>query len=74
MIVEAHGSFAKSRCLKCNRLADPEWMKNIVEKGEVPRCSSCKGLVKPCITFFGESLPNNFYLKKWRDPKVGIFW
>ncbi|CAG8626648.1 4323_t:CDS:2 [Funneliformis mosseae] len=62
MIVEAHGSFAKSKCLKCNKLADAKWMKDIVYKGEVPKCDSCKvGIVKPCITFFGESLPANFF-------------
>jgi NAD-dependent deacetylase len=29
----------------------------IVQKGEMPRCATCKGVLKPAITFFGESLP-----------------
>ena len=29
----------------------------IVQKGELPRCGSCGGVLKPAITFFGESLP-----------------
>jgi NAD-dependent deacetylase len=29
----------------------------IVQKGEMPRCAKCKGVLKPAITFFGESLP-----------------
>ena len=29
----------------------------IVQKGELPRCGTCSGVLKPAITFFGESLP-----------------
>lgn len=33
--------------------------------GKVPRCPTCKGVVKPDIVFFGEELPRHFlkYLK-----------
>lgn len=64
MIVEAHGSFAKSRCLKCKKFADAAWMKEMVTKSEIPICTLCRvGIVKPCITFFGESMPSNFFLR-----------
>ncbi|EXX77550.1 uncharacterized protein OCT59_005549 [Rhizophagus irregularis] len=64
MIVEAHGSFAKSKCLKCKKFADAAWMKEVVNKGEVPICTSCRvGIVKPCITFFGEAMPSKFFLR-----------
>ena len=29
----------------------------IVQKEELPRCGKCRGVLKPAITFFGESLP-----------------
>jgi NAD-dependent deacetylase len=29
----------------------------IVQKGELPRCAKCGAVLKPAITFFGESLP-----------------
>ena len=29
----------------------------IVQSGEMPRCKKCSGVLKPAITFFGESLP-----------------
>ena len=29
----------------------------IVQSGEMPRCKKCGGVLKPAITFFGESLP-----------------
>jgi NAD-dependent deacetylase len=29
----------------------------LVQKGELPRCGNCGAVLKPAITFFGESLP-----------------
>lgn len=29
-------------------------------KGEVPKCPTCTGVVKPDIVFFGEELPRHF--------------
>ncbi|CAG8460670.1 33713_t:CDS:2 [Gigaspora margarita] len=63
VVVEAHGSFSKSQCLKCKKIADPKWMKETIFSGVIPKCVGCnKGIVKPCITFFGESLPEKFFL------------
>ncbi|KAF8830956.1 hypothetical protein HHX47_DHR1000091 [Lentinula edodes] len=65
-IVEAHGSFATQRCIKCKTPFDDEKIKDMVvnfaERKAVPRCEKkgCKGLVKPDIVFFGESLPESF--------------
>ncbi|KAI9443519.1 DHS-like NAD/FAD-binding domain-containing protein [Lactarius indigo] len=60
-IIEAHGSFATQGCIECKRPFDDTEMKKIVEEERIPRCKTCKGLVKPDIVFFGESLPSNFY-------------
>lgn len=30
-------------------------------KGEVPKCPTCTGVVKPDIVFFGEELPRHFF-------------
>ena len=30
-------------------------------RGTVPRCPTCKGVVKPDIVFFGEELPRHFF-------------
>ncbi|XP_062917605.1 NAD-dependent protein deacetylase sirtuin-3, mitochondrial isoform X4 [Mobula hypostoma] len=32
-----------------------------VMEGKVPHCSSCSGVIKPNIVFFGEQLPRKFY-------------
>ncbi|KAF9121144.1 NAD-dependent protein deacetylase sirtuin-2 [Mortierella sp. 14UC] len=60
LLVEAHGSFATSECIECNELCDNAFVRKHILKGAIPYCKSCKGLVKPTITFFGENLPDRF--------------
>ncbi|KAF2074535.1 hypothetical protein CYY_004162 [Polysphondylium violaceum] len=59
-LVEAHGSFATSRCIKCKTPHSTEYVKEKIFKDEIPQCTVCKGIVKPDIVFFGEPLPNRF--------------
>ncbi|PWN38452.1 NAD-dependent deacetylase sirtuin-2 [Meira miltonrushii] len=73
-IVEAHGSFAQSRCIRCKKEVEQDWIRDKVMAGEVAYCphSSCQRLqtkssnrnaclVKPDIVFFGEGLPDKFF-------------
>ncbi|KAF9983286.1 NAD-dependent protein deacetylase sirtuin-2 [Mortierella antarctica] len=60
LLVEAHGSFATSECIECEEVVDNAWVRKHILKGDIPRCKSCGGLVKPTITFFGEMLPDRF--------------
>lgn len=64
MIVEAHGSFATQHCIDCKAEYPEEEMKQAIEKGEVPYCHQCSGIVKPDIVFFGQSLPEDFFLNR----------
>jgi NAD-dependent histone deacetylase SIR2 len=61
-IIEAHGSFAKQRCIECKEEYPDDKMKEHVFGGKVPHCDKegCEGLVKPDIVFFGEPLPKAF--------------
>ncbi|KAL4257627.1 NAD-dependent protein deacetylase [Pleurotus pulmonarius] len=59
-IIEAHGSFAKQRCIRCKIEFDDDMMKEHVLLGKVPKCETCGGYVKPDIVFFGEDLPPEF--------------
>jgi NAD+-dependent protein deacetylase SIR2 len=63
MIVEAHGSFASQRCIECKMEFPDTMMRKAVEEKYVPRClrTTCNGLVKPDIVFFGEPLPEVFH-------------
>lgn len=61
-IIEAHGSFASQQCIECHKTYPDDKMEEHVFSGQVPRCEDrdCRGLVKPDIVFFGESLPKAF--------------
>ncbi|OBT63837.1 hypothetical protein VE03_06600 [Pseudogymnoascus sp. 23342-1-I1] len=63
-VVEAHGSFASQRCIDCKTEYPDESMREFVKSGDIPYCEDeeCRGLVKPDITFFGESLPQRFHM------------
>ncbi|KAI9489935.1 DHS-like NAD/FAD-binding domain-containing protein [Zychaea mexicana] len=61
MIVEAHGSFATASCIGCHKHAEEEVVRERVIQAKVARCEDCDGLIKPDITFFGESLPRRFF-------------
>ncbi len=65
-IIEAHGSFASHRCIECKKPFPNELMEKAVKERQVPRClqPECGGLVKPNIVFFGEQLPEAFFLNR----------
>jgi NAD-dependent SIR2 family protein deacetylase len=47
-------------------------MKELVAATEIPKCPACNGLVKPDIVFFGEALPESFWLRRYDMPNAGI--
>jgi NAD-dependent deacetylase len=57
-VIEIHGSPRVHYCLRCLGVRMPfEEAAALVRKGEFPRCPGCGRILKPAITFFGESLP-----------------
>ncbi|KAK0155475.1 NAD-dependent protein deacetylase sirtuin-3, mitochondrial [Merluccius polli] len=60
-LVEAHGTFATATCTVCRRTYEGQDLRLDVMKGTVPKCPTCKGVVKPDIVFFGEELPRHFF-------------
>ncbi|PVV04086.1 hypothetical protein BB560_001417 [Smittium megazygosporum] len=62
-IVEAHGSFYRGHCVdgRCSTRYSQSWIKQRVDRDEIPKCTNCSALVKPDITFFGESLPTAYF-------------
>jgi NAD-dependent deacetylase sirtuin 2 len=60
-VIEAHGSFAKATCIKC--FAPCTNMReywNDIQSDVVPRCESCRSVLRPNVVFFGEGLPAEF--------------
>jgi NAD-dependent deacetylase len=57
-VIEVHGSPRVHYCLHCSGVRmDVEEAAAIVRRGELPKCPKCGRVLKPAITFFGESLP-----------------
>ena len=61
-MVEAHGTFMRSYCTSCKKGYDLPWLKaEIFSPGRndgVPKCDSCRGVVRPDVVLFGEALPD----------------
>jgi NAD-dependent deacetylase len=69
-IYELHGSSAKGHCVHCGKeyshdsiVKKMEKVKDPESDEDVPRCDSCKGLVKFDVVLFGESLPEGVFSK-----------
>ncbi|XP_054627819.1 NAD-dependent protein deacetylase sirtuin-3, mitochondrial isoform X1 [Dunckerocampus dactyliophorus] len=61
LLVEAHGTFATASCTVCRRKYEGEELRPDLMSGVIPKCPTCKGIVKPDIVFFGEELPLQFF-------------
>jgi NAD-dependent deacetylase len=59
-VIEIHGSPRTHYCLRCAGIRMPfDEAAAIVRSGEMPKCPVCGRVLKPAITFFGESLPQD---------------
>jgi len=57
-VIEVHGSPKIHYCMRCAGVRmDFEEAAKIVRSGGMPQCPHCGRVLKPAITFFGESLP-----------------
>jgi NAD-dependent deacetylase len=57
-VIEIHGSPKVHYCMRCSGIrVSFEAAAAAVKKGEMPKCPKCGQVLKPAITFFGESLP-----------------
>ena len=57
-VIEIHGSPKIHYCLRCTGInMSFEEAALIIQSGDLPKCHKCNSVLKPAITFFGESLP-----------------
>ncbi len=57
-VVEIHGHFREATCISCFETYGTDKMfVEFAEKGHVPRCTKCDGILKPSAVLFGEQLP-----------------
>jgi len=63
-VLEVHGSLRDATCLRCYAIVPSEsFIQRFLEDGDVPRCPTCGGVLKPNVVFFGEMLPASVF---WR--------
>ncbi|XP_010076117.1 PREDICTED: NAD-dependent protein deacetylase sirtuin-3, mitochondrial [Pterocles gutturalis] len=73
-LVEAHGTFATATCTVCRRKFPGEDFRGDVMADKVPCCPVCTGVVKPDIVFFGEELPQRFFLHVTDFPMADLLF
>lgn len=56
LVFELHGSAKTAYCTNCGAWYTYEQIAPIVRSGQVPLCTTCKGIIKPDIVFYGENL------------------
>jgi NAD-dependent deacetylase len=57
-VLELHGSVRAATCTQCRiKVPSGELWPAFVASGELPRCPTCSGLLKPDVVLFGELLP-----------------
>lgn len=71
-LVEAHGSFASASCHLCYTPFPAEEAKDAIMNDQIPTCSFCAATVKPDVVFFGEDLPQKYFLNTQDFPKADL--
>uniref|UniRef100_A0A8D3A0P6 Si:dkey-103i16.6 n=1 Tax=Scophthalmus maximus TaxID=52904 RepID=A0A8D3A0P6_SCOMX len=71
-LVEAHGSFATASCHLCYTPHPAEEAQHAIMNGNVPICTFCAATVKPDVVFFGEDLPQKYFLHTNDFPKADL--
>jgi NAD-dependent deacetylase len=69
-VIEMHGTLYTLSCTQCFHKTEAEiHLKAFVERGELPRCFDCGGLMKPDAILFGEQLPQQAWYAAQRDSR-----
>jgi NAD-dependent deacetylase len=57
-VLEIHGHLRQSTCVECfRRYPSRRLLERFTETGEIPRCPTCGGVLKPDVVLYGEQLP-----------------
>ena len=57
-VLELHGNIERSYCITCGKFFPQV---EVSMENKVPRCSSCNGIIRPDIVWFGEMLPEGVF-------------
>jgi len=59
-VLELHGNIERSYCIECGAFANEV---RLTADRKAPRCTTCGGLVRPDVVWFGELLPAEVFQK-----------
>ena len=63
-MIELHGNASYATCLECGLRHELEELRPVfVDRGEIPTCRNCGGLVKTATISFGQSMPEEPMLR-----------
>ena len=69
-VVEMHGTLATLSCTQCFRqFQSAEFLEPFIEKGTIPHCPNCSGILKPDVILFGEQLPQKAWMEAQREAR-----
>lgn len=55
-VIELHGTAREFRCWNCGKIGDSDAVIEEIQRGEVPRCKECGGIMKPKVVLYEEQL------------------
>lgn len=59
-LVECHGTYRTSTCLKCHKKYDTQIIQEKILADEIPKCD-CGGIIQPDVVMYGDDLPEEFF-------------
>ncbi len=65
-IYELHGNIERNFCIQCRTFYNKN---NFNSTQNVPKCSSCGGMIRPDVVWFGENLPQDVFSKAEQKAK-----
>lgn len=69
-VIEMHGTFRTLSCTQCFQKSEAQiYSQAFIERGTLPRCLECDGLMKPDAILFGEQLPQLAWYDAQRDSR-----
>ncbi len=70
-VIELHGNASYATCLECGTRHELEELRPVfVDRGEIPTCRNCGGLVKTATISFGQSMPEEPMLRAEAETQV----
>jgi NAD-dependent deacetylase len=57
-VIELHGDTRTAACIRCYAVyAAAGFVEEAIDRGEIPHCPACGGILKPDVILYGEALP-----------------